>query len=70
MGSSGVGSENGVGAFMSDEMRCAAKTDCLNTDAYHAYTTTKSTIINYTSTEEALATDDWFREEGGQVRYG
>lgn len=38
-------------------------------DAYHAYTTTKSTIINYSSAEE-MAADDWFREEGGQVRYG
>ncbi|KAI1371573.1 aldehyde dehydrogenase [Hypoxylon crocopeplum] len=37
-------------------------------DAYQAYTTTKSTIINYASTEESLATDDWFR--GGAVRYG
>ncbi|CAK4027975.1 NAD NADP-dependent betaine aldehyde dehydrogenase [Lecanosticta acicola] len=51
VGSSGVGSENGI-------------------DAYHAYTTTKSTIINYASTEEASATDDWFRDGGGQVRYG
>jgi acyl-CoA reductase-like NAD-dependent aldehyde dehydrogenase len=39
-------------------------------DAYHAYTTTKSTIINYASTEEALASEDWFREGSGQVRYG
>lgn len=39
-------------------------------DAYHAYTTTKSTIINYASTEESLATDDWFREGDGSVRYG
>lgn len=39
-------------------------------DAYYAYTTTKSTIINYTSTEEALETEDWFREDAGQVRYG
>ncbi|KAM7194405.1 Aldehyde/histidinol dehydrogenase [Rhypophila sp. PSN 637] len=38
-------------------------------DAYHAYTTTKSTIINYASVEE-MAADDWFREEGGSVRYG
>ncbi|KAM7221229.1 Aldehyde dehydrogenase domain containing protein [Rhypophila decipiens] len=38
-------------------------------DAYHAYTTTKSTIINYASAEE-MAADDWFREEGGSVRYG
>ncbi|KAI1073812.1 aldehyde dehydrogenase [Whalleya microplaca] len=39
-------------------------------DAYHAYTTTKSTIINHASPEEALATDDWFREGTGTVRYG
>ncbi|KAF6819866.1 Phenylacetaldehyde dehydrogenase 2 [Colletotrichum plurivorum] len=39
-------------------------------DAYHAYTTTKSTIISYASPEEALATDDWFREGAGDVRYG
>ncbi|CAJ2505825.1 Uu.00g132190.m01.CDS01 [Anthostomella pinea] len=39
-------------------------------DAYHAYTTTKSTIISYASTEEALASDDWFREGAGNVRYG
>ncbi|KAF2159766.1 hypothetical protein M409DRAFT_29769 [Zasmidium cellare ATCC 36951] len=51
VGSSGVGSENGV-------------------DAYHAYTTTKSTIINYASVEEGLANDDWFREGSGDVRYG
>ncbi|KAI5855551.1 aldehyde dehydrogenase [Durotheca rogersii] len=39
-------------------------------DAYHAYTTIKSTIINYASTEESLAADDWFREGGTAVRYG
>lgn len=39
-------------------------------DAYHAYTTMKSTIINYASTEESLAADDWFREGTGNVRYG
>ena len=39
-------------------------------DAYHAYTTTKSTIINYASAEEILASDDWFREGAGVVRYG
>lgn len=39
-------------------------------DAYHAYTTMKSTIINYASPEESLAADDWFREDGGSVRYG
>ncbi|KAF2645184.1 aldehyde dehydrogenase-like protein [Massarina eburnea CBS 473.64] len=39
-------------------------------DAYRAYTTTKSTIINYATPEEILATDDWFREGAGEVRYG
>lgn len=39
-------------------------------DAYHAYTTTKSIIINYAPSEEALASEDWFREGSGQVRYG
>ncbi|KAI3324211.1 aldehyde dehydrogenase [Xylariaceae sp. AK1471] len=39
-------------------------------EAYQAYTTAKSTIISYASTEEALATDDWFRETPGNVRYG
>ena len=39
-------------------------------DAYHEYTTMKSTIINYATSEEALATDDWFREGAGDVRYG
>ncbi|PSN61778.1 aldehyde dehydrogenase-like protein [Corynespora cassiicola Philippines] len=39
-------------------------------DAYHAYTTTKSTIINYATTEEGIASDDWFREGTGEVRYG
>lgn len=38
-------------------------------DAYHAYTTAKSTIINYSSTEEALATEDWFKGTDA-VRYG
>ncbi|KAF4120021.1 Acyl-CoA reductase or other NAD-dependent aldehyde dehydrogenase [Geosmithia morbida] len=39
-------------------------------EAYHAYTTTKSTIINYASAEEAISTEDWFRQGSGQVRYG
>lgn len=39
-------------------------------DAYHAYTTTKSVIINYASSSDTLATDDWFHEGAGQVRYG
>lgn len=39
-------------------------------DAYHAYTTTKSTIINFAPPEESLATDDWFGKELKNVRYG
>lgn len=39
-------------------------------DAYHAYTTTKSTIINYAAPEESLITDDWFGHADGKVRYG
>lgn len=39
-------------------------------EAYHEYTTMKSTIINYASPEESLAADDWFKEGGGSVRYG
>lgn len=39
-------------------------------DAYNAYTTTKSTIINYATAEDGVASDDWFREGGGDVRYG
>ncbi|KAI1385136.1 aldehyde dehydrogenase [Hypoxylon trugodes] len=39
-------------------------------DAYHAYTTTKSTIINYASTEESLVADDWFSDNAAKVRYG
>jgi hypothetical protein len=42
----------------------------LRLDAYHAYTTTKSTIINYATAEESIANDDWFREGTGEVRYG
>ncbi|EHK23418.1 uncharacterized protein TRIVIDRAFT_74094 [Trichoderma virens Gv29-8] len=38
-------------------------------EAYYAYTTTKSIIVNYASSDEAVA-DDWFREDGVQVRYG
>ncbi|KAH6606100.1 hypothetical protein Trco_005253 [Trichoderma cornu-damae] len=38
-------------------------------EAYYAYTTTKSIIVNYASSDEAAA-DDWFREDGVQVRYG
>ncbi|KAI0893075.1 aldehyde dehydrogenase [Annulohypoxylon nitens] len=39
-------------------------------DAYNAYTTVKSIIINYASTEESLVTDDWFKVGAGSVRYG
>lgn len=40
-------------------------------DAYREYTTMKSTIVNFTAPDEALASEDWFREGGaGQVRYG
>ncbi|KAJ5591838.1 uncharacterized protein N7459_002207 [Penicillium hispanicum] len=39
-------------------------------DAYHAYTTTKSTIINYAAPEESLAADDWFGGVAQGVRYG
>ncbi|KAJ6441214.1 betaine aldehyde dehydrogenase [Purpureocillium lavendulum] len=39
-------------------------------DAYHAYTTTRSIIINYASAEESLANDDWFKEGAANVRYG
>lgn len=39
-------------------------------DAYHAYTSVKSTIINYATAQEGLASDDWFREGTGEVRYG
>lgn len=39
-------------------------------DAYHDYTTTKSIIMNFASSDEILAQDDWFREGAGQVRYG
>lgn len=39
-------------------------------EAYHEYTTMKSTIINYASREESLAADDWFKEGSGSVRYG
>lgn len=39
-------------------------------DAYHAYTTIKSTIINYATTQESIEMDDWFKEGSKQVRYG
>ncbi|KXS97069.1 hypothetical protein AC578_10783 [Pseudocercospora eumusae] len=67
IGSSGVGSENGIGEHGRVIIHYA--TDC-RADAYHAYTTTKSTIINYASTTEGLANDDWFREGAANVRYG
>ncbi|GLI81562.1 hypothetical protein PoHVEF18_009947 [Penicillium ochrochloron] len=39
-------------------------------DAYHAYTTTKSTIVNFAASAESRATDDWFGEKLKDVRYG
>ncbi|KAI1845835.1 hypothetical protein JX265_013516 [Neoarthrinium moseri] len=39
-------------------------------DAFNEYTTMKSTIINYAAAEESLASDDWFQEGSGDVRYG
>ncbi|KAK5113985.1 hypothetical protein LTR62_003108 [Meristemomyces frigidus] len=39
-------------------------------EAYHAYTTVKSTILNYASTNQALNSEDWFGEEVESVRYG
>lgn len=39
-------------------------------EAYYAYTTTKSTIINYASSEEAREVEDWFGAPSGNVRYG
>ena len=39
-------------------------------EAYNAYTTMKSTIINYAPVEERLAGEDWFKEDAGTVRYG
>ncbi|KAJ9144013.1 Aldehyde dehydrogenase [Coniochaeta hoffmannii] len=39
-------------------------------EAYNAYTMTKSTIINYAGGDEAVQSEDWFREGTGEVRYG
>lgn len=39
-------------------------------DAYLGYTAAKSVIINYAPPEAAVRDEDWFREEGGDVRYG
>ncbi|KAL8336743.1 hypothetical protein RB601_008297 [Gaeumannomyces tritici] len=39
-------------------------------DAYLGYTAAKSVIINYAPPEAAVREEDWFREEGGDVRYG
>lgn len=39
-------------------------------DAYLAYTTTKSIILNYASVEESLTSDDWFGQASNAVRYG
>ncbi|EEU34616.1 uncharacterized protein NECHADRAFT_82311 [Fusarium vanettenii 77-13-4] len=38
--------------------------------SYHAYTTMKSTIINYAPSEEARQLEDWFGGDDKQVRYG
>jgi hypothetical protein len=40
------------------------------TDAYYANTKTKSTIMNYATVDESLATEDWFVEGTKEVRYG
>ncbi|KAJ5902047.1 hypothetical protein N7495_002575 [Penicillium taxi] len=39
-------------------------------EALHAYTRMKSTIINYATPDESLATDDWFGLAPIHVRYG
>lgn len=39
-------------------------------DAYHTYTSTKSTIINYATAETSRSMDDWFGEEVENIRYG
>jgi acyl-CoA reductase-like NAD-dependent aldehyde dehydrogenase len=39
-------------------------------EAYHDYTSTKSTIINFAPSEESLDTDDWFGNPSHNVRYG
>ncbi|KAJ5414785.1 Aldehyde dehydrogenase C-terminal [Penicillium cosmopolitanum] len=39
-------------------------------DAYHDYTSTKSTIINFARPEESLDMDDWFGKSAKNVRYG
>ncbi|KAJ5715542.1 Aldehyde dehydrogenase C-terminal [Penicillium malachiteum] len=39
-------------------------------DSYHAYSMTKSTIVNFATSDESLAQDDWFSEGSRNVRYG
>ncbi|KAI6847901.1 aldehyde dehydrogenase [Hortaea werneckii] len=39
-------------------------------DAYHAYTTTRSIIMNYATAEQSIRTEHWFKEGDGAVRYG
>ena len=68
--SSGVGSENGIGTCSPPHYSKTTANAVRPADAYHAYTTTKSTIINYASTEQILASDDWFGEATEDVRYG
>jgi hypothetical protein len=65
IGSSGVGSENGLGMALN-----SASAVLTFIDAYYAYTKMKSTIINYAATEEGLKMDDWFSEGHGDIRYG
>lgn len=65
MGSSGVGSENGIGMFA----KVVRNHTHTRAAAYHAYTKMKSTIINYATPEENLKSDDWFIEGSGEVRY-
>ncbi|KAH8898417.1 aldehyde dehydrogenase [Thozetella sp. PMI_491] len=42
----------------------------IGNDAYHAYSTTKSIIMNFAPDDEPSATDDWFGEGVNNVRYG
>lgn len=45
-------------------------------DAYYAYTTTKSVVVNYSAPETAAVDEDWFRDDdddddgAARVRYG
>jgi acyl-CoA reductase-like NAD-dependent aldehyde dehydrogenase len=69
--SSGVGSENGVGKYLASvSPKLGFWLMVSPLDAYRAYTTSKSTIINYATTRDGLDNDDWFGEGAGEVRYG